>query len=48
MLKKSDSYVNSEYNGKNSARNSCFISIAPKEGGINICIYILEYYSAHR
>lgn len=32
MLKKSDSYVNSENNRKNYARNSCSISIAPKEG----------------
>lgn len=43
MLKKSDSYVNSENNRKNYARNSCSISIAPKEGGLKTGIYILEY-----
>ncbi len=48
MLKKSDSNVNSENNGKNSVRNSCFISIAPEEGRLNIYVYILEYYLAHR
>ena len=48
MLKKSNSNVNSVNNGKNSVRNSCFISIAPEEESLNIYVYILEYYLAHR
>ena len=48
MLKKSNSNVNSENNGKNSVRNSCFISIAPEEESLNIYVYIFEYYLAHR
>ncbi len=48
MLKKSNSNANSENNGKNSVRNSCFISIAPEEESLNIYVYILEYYLAHR